>query len=469
MAAKESFPEPLAEIDENFLLCVICSERYKGAKVLPCLHSFCEACLCKLVKKNSSLTCPVCRRSHDLSDKGVAGISSNIFLNDLVGLFSERDKEDESIQPPIYCSKHPNYETEFYCDTCAKVICLKCTALDHRTHKYGCVKEAAEAYNKTLVSIVDKVKVKEVEADQSLIQENGDKILAELKNEYGTRKVNLNAQLKQLEIAEQDITSTREYIEKLIRYGNSAQLMAAKKDIAAQTDDLLEEVQVEPVEDEYIEFVPCDDFCKEMSLGVVRMNLAASFEIGDIPECSTVGEEITVILMSSDEITRQTINSGLIKVDAVMITPYDKEMAVEVGDFEDGTVTLRTSANIEGEHELHVRVRKQPVQGSPAKITIIPIELEEVQDDPVYDTELEEVQDDPVYDTELEEVQDDPVYNTELEEVQEDPVYDTELEEVQDDPLYNTELEEVQDDPLYNTELEEVQDDPVYDTELEEV
>ncbi|XP_070549816.1 E3 ubiquitin-protein ligase TRIM56-like [Ptychodera flava] len=307
MAAEESFPEHPSEIDENFLLCVICSERYKGAKVLPCLHSFCEACLCKLVKKESSLTCPVCRRSHDLSDKGVAGISSNIFLNDLVGLFSERDKEGESskcegceegesakhciecaldvcnncakthvrsrvskshrlvplaeynvaktadpasVQPPIYCSRHPNYETEFYCDTCAKVICLKCTALDHRTHEYGCVKEAAEAYNKTLVRIVDKVKVKEVEADQSkanvqkvsetldecyqreegkikvhieqtienmtrLIQENGDKILAELKNEYDTRKVNLNAQLKQLEIAEQDITSTREYIEKL--------------------------------------------------------------------------------------------------------------------------------------------------------------------------------------------------------------------------------------------------------------
>ncbi|XP_070549826.1 tripartite motif-containing protein 3-like [Ptychodera flava] len=208
-----------------------------------------------------------------------------------------------------------------------------------------------------------------------LIQEDGDKILAELKNEYDTRKVNLNAQLKQLEIAEQDITSTREYIEKLIRYGNAAQLMAAKKDIAAQTDDLLEEVQAEPVEDEYIEFIPCDDFCGEMSLGVVRMNLAAIFEVVDTPECSTVGDKITATLTSKGEITRQTIDSGLIVVEAVMNTPYYDKMAVEVGDFENGTVTLRTSANIEGEHELHVSVRKKPVQGSPAKIMIEPIEM----------------------------------------------------------------------------------------------
>ncbi|XP_070560165.1 E3 ubiquitin-protein ligase TRIM33-like [Ptychodera flava] len=365
MAAKES--TLMAEIDENFLLCSICSERYKNAKILPCLHSFCEPCLGKLAEESGNITCPVCRRVHEPADS-VADIEDNVFLNELLELFTEQDSEDKSksktcdmceqgevtkhcvectfdicdncarghskvrstkshrlvsvdeyrtvksadpasVQPPVYCSIHSEYPVEFYCDTCDTAICLKCTALDHSKpeHQYRCVQVAAKDFAKNLSAVMDKMKVKETEANDSkisvqrvlecldkvylrveesvrehirktieeitrLIQEKGDELLTEVKGEYDKRRVNLTAQLKELDIAENDLTSTREYVEKLMHYGSASQLMSAKKGVDHQTEVLLKvQTQVEPVEDDYMDFQPCDDFCRDKCLGTIAL------------------------------------------------------------------------------------------------------------------------------------------------------------------------------------------------------
>ena len=120
MAAKDS--QVLAEIDENFLLCGICSERYKNAKILPCLHSFCEPCLGKLAEKSGVITCPVCRRSHELTHKGVAGISANDFLNGVVELFTKRESADESKN----CGGCEQFEATTHCIECDFELCNTC-------------------------------------------------------------------------------------------------------------------------------------------------------------------------------------------------------------------------------------------------------------------------------------------------------------------------------------------------------
>ncbi|XP_070560150.1 E3 ubiquitin-protein ligase TRIM56-like [Ptychodera flava] len=357
----------MAEIDENFLRCGICFERYKNAKMLPCLHSFCEPCLIQMAEGGGAITCPVCRRQHDLTSNGVAGISTSVFLNDLVQLFTERECKAESnkcdgcdrgeatnhcvectfdlckacvvphtkfpstkshrlvplveytaavhsnpasVQPPVYCNKHPCYDIELYCDTCDVVICAKCTISHHskQEHQFRCVNEAAQSFKADLAAIVDKSKEKEAEAKSSKvkvqqmlesidkcyvrqeenirdtirqnieemtrqIREHGDQLLTELKSEYDTRKVNLTAQLKELDIAENDLTSTREYAEKLMHYGNASQLLSAKKGVDYQREELLKvQTQVEPVEDDYIQFEPCNDFCREKSLGTIKFD-----------------------------------------------------------------------------------------------------------------------------------------------------------------------------------------------------
>ncbi|XP_077983232.1 E3 ubiquitin-protein ligase TRIM71-like [Glandiceps talaboti] len=457
MASKEEVLF-LEQINQNFLFCAICSERYKNAKMLPCLHNFCEPCLVKLAS-DSCVVCPICRRTQQLSDRGLPGFATNTFLNELVETFEKQDaasptncagcergtcsaycvdcgvslcdicshahsrlpttkshrvmsleeyhvaKSDDpaSVQRPMFCSQHPNYAVEFYCDVCDTVICLKCIALDHRRHEYRCVKDAAKEYKELLEMMVDKVKAKDTETKASsvavkemsgsldecyktgdkkmkehiqrtvlevtrLITENGNKLLKEFKDEYDARKVSLNAQMKELEIVESDVSTVWEYTENLVKYGNAAQVMSAKKGVSAQMDELLKvETTTEPTENDYMEFQPHDDFCKEKSVGVVLRE--RTYKLTDIPKFVRVGDDISVAITTE---TSQRETRGRQKIDVVLKTPDNKVENVEVTEKKDGTLTLKTRTKMEGEHELSVSVNKHSVQKSPLRIKVIP-------------------------------------------------------------------------------------------------
>ncbi|XP_070570758.1 E3 ubiquitin-protein ligase TRIM45-like [Ptychodera flava] len=242
--------------------------------------------------------------------------------------------DPSSVQPPVYCTDHPESPVEFYCDTCDRVICVRCTAFEHSRpeHQYSHLTEVATEYYKVLKQAIEKVKVKELEADRSkaavmetaesldscyqaekeimeqhiqktiddvtrIIRENGYKLLGELKDEYNRRKINLNAQLKELECVESDMSYAREYAEKLMHYGNAAQLMSAKKGISSQMEELLRvETKLDPTETDYMEFKPSDDFCKAKTLGVLCNDLAERCTLVDVPEHVRVNENIDITL-----------------------------------------------------------------------------------------------------------------------------------------------------------------------------
>ncbi|XP_070554614.1 tripartite motif-containing protein 2-like [Ptychodera flava] len=416
MAAKELHSQN--EIDENFLLCGICSERYKNAKILLCLHSFCEPCLVKLAENSGSVTCPVCRRSHELPSDGVAGISDNVFLKDIVELYTKQESDTKAmceaceegeatkhcidcsfdvcntcakahakirstqshrlvtldeyftakaddpaaIQPTVYCVTHPDNRLEFYCCTCDQIICSKCAALDHLkpVHQYMPVEDASKDFTGHMSSVVDKVKMKEFEIQDSktsvrkilesldrcyqkmeqnvnrhinrtiedvtrLIRENGRNLLAELKGQYERRKTDLTAQLKELDISQDDLTGAREYVEKLVNYGNALQLMSVKTRISDQTKTLLRvKTRVNPVADDYMEFQACGDFCRDKKIGTIRFQ-------------KPVGEQTSVtrpasfpfVLKTRDCATSMTELSGQVNSEASLKAPICHKQKVD--------------------------------------------------------------------------------------------------------------------------------------------
>ncbi|XP_070571100.1 E3 ubiquitin-protein ligase TRIM56-like [Ptychodera flava] len=219
----------LAKIDENFLICGICSDRYRSAKCLPCLHTFCEPCLSQLLKKAGKLDCPICRRTCAVPNGGVAALQNNFFVNDLVEQFRLREdgkneestkcggceenegdevrciecdmnlcstcarphrrvpatrshrlmplneyKEAKSTDPTSVtaqkpCDKHPSHPLAYFCVTCDEVICLERTVIDHRApeHKHQYVKESAKNYVKDLQNLLTKFAEKERDVNES--------------------------------------------------------------------------------------------------------------------------------------------------------------------------------------------------------------------------------------------------------------------------------------------------------------
>ncbi|XP_059778620.1 tripartite motif-containing protein 2 isoform X7 [Balaenoptera ricei] len=121
-----NIPSPVVrQIDKQFLICSICLERYKNPKVLPCLHTFCERCLQNYIPAHSlTLSCPVCRQTSILPEKGVAALQNNFFITNLMDVLQRTpgsSAEESSILEtvtavaagkPLSCPNHDGNVSE---------------------------------------------------------------------------------------------------------------------------------------------------------------------------------------------------------------------------------------------------------------------------------------------------------------------------------------------------------------------
>ncbi|XP_006822904.1 E3 ubiquitin-protein ligase TRIM45-like [Saccoglossus kowalevskii] len=208
------------QIDSDFLTCKICDGRLNQPKQLPCLHSFCKACISQWLgdsREATSYQCPVCRLPWALPTKGLQDLPDNTFINNLRDVIDAEkasigegelicsccDKtackrcvncaqflcndcvkshaklsytrnhhivtieqfcinDNGAIRPdrPM-CLKH-NSEIELYCQTCQLPICYRCTLFEHRVpgHNHMYLKDATVQHIGGLRRLMAKVKLK---------------------------------------------------------------------------------------------------------------------------------------------------------------------------------------------------------------------------------------------------------------------------------------------------------------------
>ncbi|XP_006813804.1 tripartite motif-containing protein 2-like [Saccoglossus kowalevskii] len=216
----------LNRIEEDFLTCPICLNQYVKARILPCLHTFCEGCLTALVAKTGRLVCPSCN-SECTTD--VTKLKNHFLMNNLVEVFESRqalvdgkpvncdgckksaathrciecvkvlcdpcfichgsldiarghrtftlERYEElsstnptSLQPIVYCSTHHEQKLKYYCDMCDEAGCVECFLISHYGHgKPREIKEVAAEYTKELSKRVDELKVKSQSATSGKI------------------------------------------------------------------------------------------------------------------------------------------------------------------------------------------------------------------------------------------------------------------------------------------------------------
>ncbi|XP_063159007.1 E3 ubiquitin-protein ligase TRIM56 [Candoia aspera] len=129
MAAKA--PSLWETLSSGFLTCSICLEPYCQPKILPCLHTYCQDCLRKLLDgSKQELQCPECRERVPLP-AGVEGLKTNFLINGLLALVPpvENSRATCSLCPLI--GQEAGSVAVSHCLDCADNLCQAC-ARGHR-------------------------------------------------------------------------------------------------------------------------------------------------------------------------------------------------------------------------------------------------------------------------------------------------------------------------------------------------
>ena len=197
------------QLNNDFLSCGICLERYTTPKVLPCLHTFCENCLQDYIPPHSiSVTCPICRQQSILPEPGVCALQNNFFVIGLMDVVEKSSmctrckdahalskctdcnellcgecvntrcgsgdsdechrivslselalsQSDDGDSMPkstmLVCPKHAGQSLEFYCADCETAVCEDCTLCEHSTHRNLMLTEAIEEHRQTLQDLL---------------------------------------------------------------------------------------------------------------------------------------------------------------------------------------------------------------------------------------------------------------------------------------------------------------------------
>ncbi|XP_035671518.1 tripartite motif-containing protein 3-like [Branchiostoma floridae] len=123
---------------QEFLVCGICLDHFTLPKILPCAHTFCQACLETYAGRRRFIYCPNCRRVAELdSTSGVRGLPGNFWVTNLRDVIAERDSENPDVKGRLQgnrCKLHPGEQCRHFCQDCHVPVCGECLFSEHNGH-----------------------------------------------------------------------------------------------------------------------------------------------------------------------------------------------------------------------------------------------------------------------------------------------------------------------------------------------
>ncbi|KAM6972350.1 tripartite motif-containing protein 2 isoform 2-T5 [Aplochiton taeniatus] len=416
-----TIPSPVVrQIDKQFLICSICLDRYDNPKVLPCLHTFCERCLQNYIPAHSlTLSCPVCRQTSILPEKGVAALQSNFFITNLMDVL-QRPPGNCSMEAaaldtittvatgqPLSCPNHGGNVMEFYCPPCETAMCQECTSGEHAEHPTVPLRDVVEQHKASLQEQLDAVKNRLPEIDSALqvlseilqqltnqkssieedIHSTFDELqktlnvrksvlLMELEVNYGLKQKVLQAQLDTLLQGQDGMNSSCNFTEQALSHGTEAEVLLVKKQMSERLSELAsQELPLQPGENDQLDFLVETEGLKKSihNLGtIVTTNAVASETVatGDGLRQCVAGSPTSITITTKDK-DGELCKMGNAVITAELATPGSFVSEGELVDNKNGTYEYLYTAPKEGTFALSLRLYEQHIKGSPFKIKAI--------------------------------------------------------------------------------------------------
>uniref|UniRef100_A0A8B9J7L0 RING-type E3 ubiquitin transferase n=1 Tax=Astyanax mexicanus TaxID=7994 RepID=A0A8B9J7L0_ASTMX len=421
------------QIDKQFLVCSICLDHYHNPKVLPCLHTFCERCLQNYIPPQSlTLSCPVCRQTSILPEKGVAALQNNFFITNLMEVL-QRDPECsrpeacsvlESVSAaaagkPLSCPNHEGKVMEFYCESCETAMCLDCTEGEHREHVTVPLRDVLEQHKAALKNQLDAIRnrlpqltvaielvseisrqlterknesVNEIsctfeELERALHQRKA-ALIADLENICSTKQKVLQAQLSSLQQGKENIQSSCSFTEQALSHGSATEVLLVQKQMSERVSALARhDFPERPHENAHLECqVETEGLRRSIqNLGVLLTTSAVghtSVATGEGLRHAVIGQHVTITVTTKDK-DAELVRTGNAALKAE-ITGHDggRVAEVEVVDNKNGTYEVGYTLKSEGEYSVSLLLYGQPVRGSPFRLRAVkPCDVPQSPDD----------------------------------------------------------------------------------------
>ncbi|KAM6933602.1 tripartite motif-containing protein 3-like isoform 2-T2 [Xenentodon cancila] len=409
------------QIDKQFLVCSICLDRYHNPKVLPCLHTFCEKCLQNYIPPQSlTLSCPVCRQTSILPEKGVAALQNNFFITNLMEVL-QRDPECsrpeacnvlESANTATTCQSLscPNHEgkvMEFYCESCETAMCLECTEGEHREHVTVPLRDVLEQHKSALKNQLDTVRnrlpqltaaidlVNEISKQlterkneavteisntfdelEKALRQRKTALITEVENICSTKQKVLQAQLTSLLQGKENIQSSCNFTEHALSHGSATEVLLVQKQMGERVSALARHSFPEhPHENGHLECqVETEGLRRSIqNLGVLITTGAvghASVATGEGLRHALVGQHTSITVTTKDK-NGELVKTGNAALRAEIITSDGACNEAEVMDNKNGTYEVGYTIRSEGEYTFSLLLYEQPVRGSPFRLRAV--------------------------------------------------------------------------------------------------
>ena len=352
--------------------------------------------------RTCGFVCDHCKHIHQLSDDLTSHqvISLDQLRGDITRLVPPLNKA-------LYCSQHQENELELFCEQCNQLICHNCTAKLHKGHRYSVVSDTFETHKaKLLASLVPVqqqlstvrdslqhlvMRRKEITDSQATFKTQitafSEKLIAtvnakkealidELAATTHKKLQSLSAQEDHIKMLQATLTGCLEVVERSLQTGTQGEVMAAKKAMFSNIQDLTANFQPSsllPREQadtrlalSHVAMEKCHTFgdlytnpvCPEKCTlqGVPKLNI---FQRGTIPTLQTFDKD-----GQKKECTIKLISCTLVSLDGTSpISGTVKRTGM-------GQYKLCFTAPRTGHYQLQVKVDEQHIEGSPFNVTV---------------------------------------------------------------------------------------------------
>ena len=123
--APDGVDKPLEELEEE-ITCGVCHGHYQQAKLLPCNHYYCAACIEEMAKhsKGKPFDCPECRKTTTLPPGGVAELDGAFFVERMKDVYGKMAKAEGKVE--AVCEQCEEGKAVAFCRQCTEFICEDC-------------------------------------------------------------------------------------------------------------------------------------------------------------------------------------------------------------------------------------------------------------------------------------------------------------------------------------------------------